>query len=233
MSRGLGVIEPIQSTIPDWLGVLVAVITQLGDGWFLLALLGGLYVTQRESQTGIVLVGGVLACGVGAYSTLKQLFARPRPTASLLDPTTLPEMIAPLYEFTAHASGYGFPSGHATMATVAYLGLATVLDSGSRRQRFLGAGIIVVLVAFSRVALGVHFLVDVIAGMGLGLTLLAFAFHGIPRLSLPSETTVLTTAVLLSAVWVGISHGHSESLFLLCGSVLALGAWVVDKPQSN
>lgn len=223
MSRGFGEIEAIQSVIPDWLGVLVALVTQLGDGWVIFAMLGLLYVFRTNERSGILLVVGVLASGIGLYSALKHVFGLPRPGEPLLNPEELPEVIAPLYEATAHASGFGFPSGHATMATITYLGLATVLDVGSRQQRFFGAGLVVVLVAFSRVALGVHFLVDVLAGVVLGTTLLFVAFHVLDRISLPREMTVLTAAVFLSGLWVGVSQMRFESVLLFGGSLGLLG----------
>lgn len=227
MSRGFGEIEVIQSAIPDWLGVLVALVTQLGDGWFLFVLFGLLFVKQTKTRSDILLVVGVLAAGTGLYNTLKHLFGLSRPESPLLNPEELPELVAPVYEVAAHASGFGFPSGHATVATIAYFGLATVLDVGSRRQRFTGAGLIVVLVAFSRVALGVHFLVDVLAGVVLGATLLVITFHILDRLSLPRETTVLTAAVVLSVFWVITSNAHVESVLLLVGSLALLGGLYV------
>lgn len=227
MSRGFGEVEAIQSVIPDWLGVLVALVTQFGDGWFLFVLFGLLYVKQTKKRSDVLLVVGVLAAGAGLYNSLKQLFGLSRPESPLLNPDALPELVAPVYEVTAHASGFGFPSGHATVATIAYVGLATVLDIGSRQHRFLTAGLIVVLVGFSRVALGVHFLVDVLAGVVLGVTLLAVTFHGLDRLSLPRETTVLSAAVFLSGLWVISSNAHVESVLLLVGSLGLLGGMYV------
>lgn len=155
MSRGIGEFTPIQENIPEFLAVVIALLTQLGDGWFLITLLAVLYWSNAAKQDEILLVGGILACGIGLYRGLKFLFGLPRPEQPLLDPELLPWIIRPLYELTAHASGYGFPSGHATMSTIVYFGLATVLTVGTRRQRFTAAGTAVGIVGFSRIALGV------------------------------------------------------------------------------
>jgi membrane-associated phospholipid phosphatase len=72
----------------------------------------------------------------------------------------------------AHASGFSFPSGHAQSATtavlVALLVFAPVLRGARRRLAIAAAVLWVVLVGFSRVALGVHFVSDVLAGAVLG-----------------------------------------------------------------
>lgn len=89
-----------------------------------------------------------------------------------------------LAEAVASAGGKSFPSGHALGATIAVGLLALVLGSLlSRRGRVLlwtGAVLAVLLVCFSRIALGVHYLSDVTAGVVLGvawLALTAAAFH--------------------------------------------------------
>ncbi len=74
------------------------------------------------------------------------------------------------------ASGYSFPSGHTTTATVGYgltawLLVGLIPSPGRRRAGELIAGVAVVLVVaigLSRVYLGVHWLSDVIGGWSLG-----------------------------------------------------------------
>lgn len=214
MSRGVGAVDVVQTTLPDWGAVVVALITQLGDAWFLAVLLGSLLVRQRTQRSDILYVGGLLTVAIGLYRTLKHLFERPRPDQEWLASDVLPPVIGPLYDGATHATGYGFPSGHATGVTVAYVGLAIVLTVGTRRQRFGVATVVVTLVSFSRVALGVHFLVDVIAGVVLGSTVVAMGFgSGGPRLSL---TQVFGVAVATSGCYLVASGGRVESVLLLC-----------------
>jgi undecaprenyl-diphosphatase len=72
----------------------------------------------------------------------------------------------------AHANGLSFPSGHAQGATVSVLVLllvfAPVLHGARRRAAVLAAAAWVIVVCFSRVALGVHYVSDVAAGCVLG-----------------------------------------------------------------
>ncbi|MCL1949700.1 MAG: phosphatase PAP2 family protein [Turicibacter sp.] len=88
---------------------------------------------------------------------LKPLFGRPRPEYALIA-----------------QGGYSFPSGHATSMTVIY-GLAIVLGCLYLRKishkLLLGIllGTAIVLVSWSRVYLGVHYLSDVLGGIFLGL----------------------------------------------------------------
>ena len=72
----------------------------------------------------------------------------------------------------AHANGLSFPSGHAQAAVVAYSVLLLVFLPGLRgpwrRLVILLAVVMVLGIGFSRVALGVHYASDVLAGYVLG-----------------------------------------------------------------
>jgi membrane-associated phospholipid phosphatase len=82
-------------------------------------------------------------------------------------------------------SGKSFPSGHATAAAATYAAFALLL--GSRRSlntKAIAAGsavAIAILIAGTRVLLGVHWLTDVVAGLVLGwawFAICSFAFGG-------------------------------------------------------
>src|SRR5439155_24202639 len=69
-------------------------------------------------------------------------------------------------------SGFGFPSGHATVALACW-GLAALLVGARRPVRTklvvaTAAIVIVALVGLSRIYLGVHWWTDVVAGCALG-----------------------------------------------------------------
>lgn len=88
---------------------------------------------------------------------LKLLFQHPRPTEAII----------------AIPDSYSFPSGHAVAASALYITLALIAGHGERRQRprrvLIGSGVtIAVLVAWSRVYLGVHYFSDVVGGLLLG-----------------------------------------------------------------
>ncbi|HEV2890828.1 MAG TPA: phosphatase PAP2 family protein [Frankiaceae bacterium] len=73
----------------------------------------------------------------------------------------------------AHAFGKSFPSGHSMSSTVVYGAvllafLPALRRRGVARPAVAGTVAIVVLVALSRLALGVHYLSDVVGGVTLG-----------------------------------------------------------------
>jgi undecaprenyl-diphosphatase len=90
---------------------------------------------------------------------LKNAFDRPRPPYNTY--------------FTTELS-FSFPSGHAASSAVAYgmLAYCLALHWRTRRQRLallLGFGSFVLLIGFTRIYLGVHYLSDVLAGYALAL----------------------------------------------------------------
>lgn len=107
----------------------------------------------------------VLVTTIGGWllnNAVKLAVARPRPTFD-----------DPIF----HARGLSFPSGHA-MNSVVVLGalLLVFLPAVAPRRRtpvFAAGVLLVLLIGFSRLALGVHYLTDVVAGMVLGLAWLS------------------------------------------------------------
>jgi membrane-associated phospholipid phosphatase len=81
---------------------------------------------------------------------------------------TRPVLVNPI----ATATGKSFPSGHTQAATVGYgillLIFIPVLSRGWRKLVAAAATIVVLLVGFSRVALGVHYLSDVVGALIIG-----------------------------------------------------------------
>lgn len=147
----------------DWLDEVMRAVTGLGAVEVLAPLLGlvALAWMARGRRWGIALFL-LLAFGGAALAgdVLKELVGRPRP----------PDALA-----VASASGMAFPSGHVTQATVAYGALAYVHSPlvrlwAAKVALWAGALVVVVLVAASRVYLGVHWLTDVVGGMALGAT---------------------------------------------------------------
>ncbi|MCL5942617.1 MAG: bifunctional DedA family/phosphatase PAP2 family protein [Actinobacteria bacterium] len=143
-----------------WLTSAMVVVTFFGSAWWTVAVAaaaGGALVWRRRWPEALVLT---TATGGSALMTaiLKVLVQRPRP-----------DFVDPLIQ----ASGYSFPSGHATAAVALYLPLGLLAASWVRHWEnrvyvLLGAAAVVVLVGFSRLYLGVHYLTDVLAGYAVG-----------------------------------------------------------------
>ena len=78
----------------------------------------------------------------------------------------------------ATESTYSFPSGHASVSLAVYgtIGYILARHASTRGKQFAalaGAAVLVLLIGFSRLYLGVHYLSDVIAGFSLGLAWVA------------------------------------------------------------
>ncbi|AGB17712.1 PAP2 superfamily protein [Halovivax ruber XH-70] len=225
MTRGIGEHALVNELLPDWLAVVFGVLTQLGDIWFLSLLLASLFLLDTPSRSGVAFVGGAWFAGLGLYRGLKELLAWPRPTAMPLDPEALPGVVETIYELTAFAGGYGFPSGHATSTTIVYVGLASVLTVSTARRRYAAAGTVVALVCLARIVLGLHYLVDVVAGVTLALTLLfgvrALADHR----SLDRATVAFAVAIPLAGFYFVTSGAELEAVLILAASLAGLVGW--------
>jgi len=131
--------------------------------WFYVIVTPAVVWVWRRGHVRLAIFVIVTAVGGGLLDTVvKEVVDRARP--SLVDPV-------------AAASGKSFPSGHAMSSTFVYGALLLVfLPVIARRCRPVLVGGVVVLVAaigFSRLALGVHYISDVVGGFVLGLAWLA------------------------------------------------------------
>ena len=147
------------------LTAVLLVITQLHSvlGVFTLSLIAAFFVWRKGDRLWVLALALVVPGGMLINTLLKVFFDRARPTWD-----------DPLLTLTTGS----FPSGHATGSTLFYGFLACYLvwrmKSGSARAlAILGCMAMVVLVGFSRVYLGVHYLSDVLAGVSLGTAWLA------------------------------------------------------------
>jgi membrane-associated phospholipid phosphatase len=144
-----------------WLTLVMRNVTWLGSSWILVPTLVALtLVFWWRGRRGWVPLFYPWAAYLGAvvlYGLVKPLVARPRP---------------PSGEMIGAASGFAFPSGHATQAVATWGMVALVLLSGwparARAALIAGAVAVALLVGVSRVYLGTHWLTDVLGGYTLG-----------------------------------------------------------------
>jgi membrane-associated phospholipid phosphatase len=238
MSRSAGLSEAIRAVLTEPILALAALVTLAGDAVTLLAISLSAYWLGAPIGKGRGLDrrrgAFVFGCALGALSLtagLKTFFALPRPSIGVLAPEALgslpaADVLRAFVESAASASGYGFPSGHAIGSTVVYGGLALVSDVGTRRRRWIGAGLLVGLVSLSRVVVGVHYLVDVLVGILVGIAFLATVIS----LTRGADTTrAFALAVFLGvfAVVVAIGDAPRDAVTLLGVSVGAMGSWLL------
>jgi undecaprenyl-diphosphatase len=131
--------------------LLAAVIAHIGDGWLwilfgvLAYLLGDALLRDR-----VVRWGAAALLAGGMVGLLKKLLRRQRPTE------------APGF-YSLRYDAHSFPSGHA-----ARMGVAACMGPLVCPAWGWLAVPCALLVAWARVALGVHYLLDVVVGLGLG-----------------------------------------------------------------
>jgi undecaprenyl-diphosphatase len=154
-----------------------------------LALLAGLFVLARGFQRhparrGAVAAGLSAAVALGVGHVLSALVDRPRPFVA--DPSAV-------HLFARHAADAGFPSDHAT----ASFAIAVAILLRSRRWGYVTLAMAVVL-SVGRVAMGLHYPSDVIAGAALG-SATAIALY-LPPVRRPLHELADRTG----AVWDGV-----------------------------
>lgn len=173
VSRSLGAVDAVHSLVPEEAALLLGLVTQLGDVWFLFAVAIACYWFRPADRERVAVVLGVGVATMAVVEALKAVFGVPRPGTSLATADAYPSILHGVVEATATAGGHGFPSGHATLSTALMLGLAGAVRIGSPRRRATIAVGLIGVVSLTRILLGVHFLVDVIAGVLVGLAVLA------------------------------------------------------------
>jgi membrane-associated phospholipid phosphatase len=154
-----------------WLVTVFKVVTLAGNSVVLIVVVGALavvFVRRGRMNDAAVLIAALGGAGV-VNALLKLVFQRPRPELAFV-----------------HLETYSFPSGHAALATAMFTTLAFVVGRRSGRRRAVAvaatAAALIVLVGFSRLYVGVHYLSDVLAGWSFGLAwaslcLIAYTFY--------------------------------------------------------
>jgi len=228
IERGIGVTESLHGQADLPVIALFAVLTQLGDVWFLFLVGCALYLAGSElprvdvdRRRGLFVLAPLFVY-VALVGAVKSVFGFPRPPGAAEAPavTGLPPILAAVFENIATGTGPGFPSGHALGTTMVWGGAALVLDEVSDRVRFGLAGVVVTMVSFARLVLGVHYAVDVVAGAALGLGVLGVCYWLANGGSAPGR--VLAVAVAAGIVGI-VVDGTDESV---AAAGIAIGAWL-------
>jgi undecaprenyl-diphosphatase len=116
------------------------------------------YLALSRAWALALVVATAVITGAASVNLLKAGFARARPAADFA------QLVAP---------GLSFPSGHAGVSAIVFLTLGALVaatrDRSAERMYILSmAGLMTLLVGVSRIALGVHWPSDVVAGWAFG-----------------------------------------------------------------
>ena len=168
----------IESSILLWIqnnlrcGILtpvMRVITTLGNGgafWIVLTLLL-LLVFKRTRRMGVYCAASMLLTLLVVNLCIKPLAARTRPY----------ELIQGLEILVSRPRDYSFPSGHSANS----LSCAWTLFRLAPKKYGVPALVLAVLIALSRLYVGVHYPTDVLAGAAIGILLSEVALRALRR----------------------------------------------------
>ena len=195
---------------PFWDGFFEAV-TMLGEEYFYIFMLA-LVFWCVDKRYGYKLSFALLLSGV-INGVVKSVVRAPRPIGT--------EGIRSLRVETA--TGSSFPSGHTQNATTFF---GSLMKKLRRTWLYLAGSALILLVAVSRLYLGVHWPLDVLGGMALGVACLMiadFAFERFERLRwgrLPWLNLTLLVPTMIAAYAWRDATDHVKVAGTLCGFLM-------------
>ncbi|WP_293032653.1 phosphatase PAP2 family protein [Natronococcus sp.] len=225
MSRSVGVTELLREFLPEWTTLLFVALSYPGKLTLLVPLLGVFYLVDvgRTLRAGALddrplcseRTAYVLAVSLGGLAfvvLIKGAFSLPRTDPSL---------------HAVPSSEHGFPSGHVMAATITWGALALWTTADTRARRLFGAVSIVAVVGFARLALGIHYLVDVPVSVALGVAYLA----GVAWLARGDPRRAFLVGIAVAALAVVVDTASSRALLALAGTVGGAAGWyVLERP---
>jgi undecaprenyl-diphosphatase len=148
---------------PRWFRILMIVMTRLGDGWLWYSI-GLILVIFGGAQKFLAIGAATSAAAVGIFlfRALKHASRRKRPCE--IEPHCWSLLLPP--------DKYSFPSGHSITSFAIAVSIGLFYPD---LQAVLLA--VALLIASSRIILGMHFLSDVLAGSAIGIFLGYCSFH--------------------------------------------------------
>lgn len=213
----VNIVKFIQSGANPFWDVIFKSVTYAGSFYALAIMFMIFYYGVNKKYAFSFLVGSIGACG--ANFALKHIINRPRPwqASNLIEAKTV-------------ESGYSMPSGHSqTVASVA--SGACMYKKAKRRDNVITIAvfsIIAILVAFSRLYLGHHYLTDVVCGLILGAVVTSVAIYIVQKIKWEEWIAVAMAGagVLLCIVMCTKLFMYDEGtmeLFIVAGVASGLG----------
>jgi membrane-associated phospholipid phosphatase len=186
----------------SWFDHFMAFVTGLGNESFYMLFIPIIYWCLHKELA--ARAGGAFLVGVMLNDYLKELFHSPRP-----DPANLSDGIKELNIKYIPSASFGFPSGHA-QGTFVFWG--AIAYYAGKKPVWLAAGIMVLLVSYSRLYLAVHFLGDVLGGLVFGLLVLVVYILALAwiqkRYERMKQAFVITAALILPYLLFKIVPGN-------------------------
>lgn len=204
----------------SWLDYFMAGITRLGHQMFYVIMLPIAYWTWDKKTT--LKIGVIFLISAAFNDALKDLWKNPRP-----DPVNLLPGIKELNLAYIPKDSPGFPSGH-TQGAVTFWG--PVLYYIRKKPVMIIALCLLILIPYTRLYLGVHYLGDVLGGLVIGLIILT---AGLPanqwfekHWETISKMVVIITLTMFPLAILFIAPGKHIYQPLAVFSSMLLGAYL-------
>lgn len=220
MQRDWGLTRTLVDLRPDWSVPVFEVLGLPGDLIVVVLVLGLAYLTSvwhRRHATDSPLCSSTVATtiaivfgGLALVVLLEAIVGAGRPPADwhAIDP-----------------SPHGFPSGHTMAATVLWGTIALRHWPASRPYRIASVGLVVGLVALSRLVLGVHYLPDVLAAIGIGTLYLVV----MDRSTTNQPPIAFGIALVIALAALLVSGFGSRAILAFLGTAGAAAGWIVTE----
>lgn len=193
------IIQQLRNPVFDW---LFYIITQIGDQYFFIALVAVIYWTVNKKYAHKFVFTYMLTAIVN--TGIKEIVQRIRPF--YYDGV----QTEPRWE----TSGYSFPSGHSQAAgALGYMAYDVSKKLSKKWIWYIGIAIMV-LVPFSRVYLGQHFLSDVIVGVTLSFILAHYIFKLVDKMG---DNEHIYTLMLAPLFVLSLFFVQNSDLYVAAG----------------
>lgn len=189
---------------------LCIMFTYLGEAILGVVVIGIMYYGYNKKFAKYLGINMLSSCVINPL--IKNIFFRVRPYFVNDNIECLKAVDASADIMSITAQGYAFPSGH-TMSTMSLFGSIAVYFK--KKPLFILTDILVLLVAFSRFALGVHYPTDVIVGAFIGL--LVIIIYTLLRKKFDENKIMIVSMILFS---VGLFYCKTNDYFQLYGLYL-------------
>ena len=222
MEWEISVLRFLQGLRGETLNNFFQIITATGEGVLMPGIILIIYWCKNKAAG--LRLGFTVLFSIVANGFLKNIIKAPRPFES--------QVVVPIRAHTA--TGYSFPSGHTQGATTFWLAL--MIHVKKKWLYYLGT-IMITLVALSRLYLGVHWPVDVLAAIFLGIALTIIGQYIFEKIRTLSIAGLLLGCFLLGAtLLLGFDSGYTKILGAIVGFLIGVAleeryvSFVVEGP---
>lgn len=208
MKWEISILQFLEIIRSERLSSFFQLITITGESVFLLVIIATVYWCFNK-KVGLKL-GFVMLFSAVSNGVLKNIVKAPRPFEL--------GVVGPLRKHTA--TGYSFPSGHTQGVTTFWVALMVYIKE--KWVYYVGVGMIL-LVALSRLYLGVHWPIDVMTAILMGVVFMAIGEFLFKRIENISVLNLLFICILIgSTLALNFDSDYTKSIGTLVGIIIGM-----------